>query len=331
MSDAGKKENLLLFGATGYIGVFIIQKIIENKTSFGKIAIFTSPSTVQKKENDTKKLKSEGVEVIVGDVQKPEDILKAFEGINTVISAVGRNVLGEQINWIKLANQTPSITRFFPSEYGTDIEYGPASATEIPHQQKLKVRAALKATTMLDYTYVVTGPYADAQIPAYLCAMPYHADTGSYDVQKRSAMLTGDGNGKISLTTPSDVGKLVVKALLHPDACRNRALRVNSFTTTPAEIVAEFERQLGGEEWTVTHTPYEKLRQLEKDAYTNKAPIAPIFTLRRIWAEGGTLYEKRDNEVIDAEDMETLEDAIRDAIVIQQTGNPDTHKDRKYQ
>ena len=116
--------------------------------------------------------------------------------------------------------------------------------------------------------------------------------------------------------TICSVGKLTVKALLHPEASRNRALKVNSFTTTPTDIVAEFEKQTG-EKWTVAYTSLEKLRELESAAWENKNPIAPLFTLRRIWAEGGTLYEKRDNALIDGEDTETLEDAVKDAIKIQ--------------
>jgi hypothetical protein len=113
------------------------------------------------------------------------------------------------------------------------------------------------------------------------------------------------------------VGKLVVKALLHPEASRNRALRVNSFTTTPSEIVAEFEKQTGGEKWNVSYTPLEKARELEKQAYIDRNPRAVGFTLRRIWGEGGTLYENRDNKLINGEDTETLEDAVRAAVATQ--------------
>ncbi|KAH8650934.1 putative isoflavone reductase like protein [Tricladium varicosporioides] len=325
------KENLLMFGATGYIGAFIINKIVENKASFGRIAIFTSSGTVESKADDIQNLKNRGVEVIVGDVTKSDEILKAYQGIHTVISAVGRNVIAQQIDWIKLADESPSVKRFLPSEYGTDIEYNETSATEIPHQQKLKVRAALRDTKSLDYTYIVTGPYADASGPAYLGALPLHADTGSYNVKDRSAVLIGDGNGKVSLTTCTDVGRLVVKALLHPKESQKKALRVNSFTTTPASIVAEFERQTG-ETWSVTYTSLDKLRELEKHAYETKVPIAPVFTLRRIWAEGGTLYEKRDNALIDADDMDTLENAVRDAIAVQLSGKGEERfKGKKFQ
>lgn len=123
-------------------------------------------------------------------------------GVDTVISAVGRMAIGEQVEWVKLAEQAPTVKRFFPSEYGTDIEYGPESANEAPHQQKLKVRAALKGSSGLDYTYVVTGPYAD--VGGYLGTAPYGPQIGSFDVKEKKAVLIGDGKGKVSLTTPDE-------------------------------------------------------------------------------------------------------------------------------
>lgn len=112
------------------------------------------------------------------------------------------------------------------------------------------------------------------------------------------------------------MGKFVVKALLHPEESRNRALKVNSFTSTPIEIVAEFEKQTG-EKWSVSYTSLEKVRELEKKAYADKSPASTAYTLKRIWAEGGTLYEKRDNGLIDAEDTDTLEIAVKVAIAKQ--------------
>ena len=114
------------------------------------------------------------------------------------------------------------------------------------------------------------------------------------------------------------VGKLVVAALLHPEVSKNRALKVNSFTTTPDEILAEFERQTNSK-WEVQYTPLDKLRELEKREYENKDPRAPLTSLRRIWTEGGTLYEKTDNDEIGAPPMETLDIQVRKAIAALQS------------
>lgn len=316
-----KTENILVFGGTGYIGTYILSDIIASKSAFKRIALFTSSNTVANKSSHIESLKAQGVDIIVGDVQKEEDVLQAYQGIDTIVSCVGRAAIDYQLLWIKLASQTPSIKRFFPSEYGTDIEYKSATASDRPHHQKQKVRAFLETAKDLEYTYVVTGPYADGAGMAYLSACALAPETGSFDVKGKKAVIVGDGKGKISLTTPPDVGKLVVAALLHPTESRNRALHVNSFTTTDHEILAGFEKQTGGEKWAVSYTPQEKLQNWEKEAYEKGVPYAVLFSLKLIWNEGGTLYEKRDNELIGAENMQTVEDAVKKAVQQQVGGS----------
>jgi nucleoside-diphosphate-sugar epimerase len=169
----------------------------------------------------------------------------------------------------------------------------------------------------LEYTYVVTGPYADAGGMYMSPAKPGAEAAGSYDVKGKCAILIADGNGRISLTTMRDVGKLVVATLLHPEVSKNKALKVNSFTTTPNEIVKEFERQTG-DKWDVTFTPMTKLKELERDSWEKQNPKATVYTLRRIWAEGGTLYDQRDNGVIECEDnVDTLRSGVAEAIRVQ--------------
>lgn len=219
---APTKENLLIIGATGYIGTYITEQILLAKESFGRIAIFTSPNTAEKKPEVLDKLRAQGVEVIIGDVKNSQDLLKAFEGlrnpestldraladlfegITTVISAVGRPVIADQIPWLPLLIQASSVKRFFPSEYGTDIEYDSSSANEIPHQQKLKVRAALRKLEAegklegLEYTYVVTGPFAYGYLSNKGITL------GGFDVQGKRAVVLEDGKGKVSLTTDTE-------------------------------------------------------------------------------------------------------------------------------
>ncbi|KAF9890866.1 hypothetical protein FE257_005442 [Aspergillus nanangensis] len=305
------KSNLLMFGATGAIGNYIIKAIINSKDAFGRIAVFTSANTVASKVKEIDALKQAGVEIITGDIASQDDVKAAYSGFDTVISALGRGAIASQIPLIQLAAESSNIKRFVPSEYGTDIEYGPASQHEKPHQQKLKVRAALKEVQgQLEHAYVVTGPYGD--YPFYIgpAAEP---KVGSFDATKKHAVLLGDGNGRISLTSRPDVGKFVVHTLTHWDVARNRAMKVNSFTTTPRGILEEFEKQTNSK-WTVDYTPLEELRRIEKKAWENGAPIATVCTLRRIWTEGSTLYDRRDNEDIGAVQTESLEDLVRGSI-----------------
>lgn len=230
---------------------------------------------------------------------------------DTVISALGRNVILTQIPLLTLAELSPTIHTFYPSEYGTDIEYGPSSANEKPHQLKLQVRKHIRENIRkLKTTYLVTGPYSDL----YFGKMGGEADkTGSFDVKQKKAVLLGTGKGKVSFTTMKDVGRLLVAALKTPTISSPRVLKVNSFTTTPDDILAEFEKQTGGK-WEVVYTPLDELKKLEQDALQKGNPMATVYILRRIWTEGGTLYESRDNGKIGEPPTETLEEQVRKAV-----------------
>lgn len=93
---------------------------------------------------------------------------------------------------------------------------------------------------------------------------------------------------------------------------------MNSFTATNADILHEFEKQTGGQPWEVSYIGLEDLKKKEQAAWESGVPFATAFTLKRIWAEGGTLYDKRDNHLIDAgNDMDSLEIAVANAVKAQ--------------
>lgn len=313
-------SNILIIGGTGLIGEYISNAIVASRQHFNRIGLFTSANTVFTKAAFVDGLKAKDVEIIVGDIKLADDVREAYTDFDTVISCVGRQVITAQLELIRLADKHPDVKRFFPSEYGTDVVHNATSSSELPHQAKLKVRAALAETSTLEYTYLVTGPYADADRGLYLsAAAPQTEEGGSFDVKHKRAVLLGDPSAKINLTTMRDVGKLVVAALRHPSESKNRALLCNSFTTTPNEILVEFEKQTGGEKWDVSVTDLPKLKQLEKEAWANHDPRSVPLSLRRIWTEGGTLYhQKRDNGLVGMEDgVDSLESAVGQAIRVQ--------------
>ncbi|KIW03518.1 uncharacterized protein PV09_05283 [Verruconis gallopava] len=304
-------KSVLVFGATGTIGTYIFDAILAASPPFERVGIFTSAATAESKKQLVEELKAKGVHVHIGDIKNKDDISKAYSnGYDTVVSAIGRAAIADQILPLEIAEQTESVKKFFPSEYGTDIEYGPKSKDEPPHQQKLKVRKYIRENIKrLEYTFLVTGPFAEFYI-----GKPFGA--GGYDVKAKKAILLGTGKERVSLTTMPDVGKLLVAALRHPEASKNKALIVNSFTTTPEEILAEYERQLDTK-FEVQIISLEELRKMEKEAWEKVGLGATGLILKRIWTEGGTLYDHRDNEKIGFTSPDTLEVAVSRAIKAQ--------------
>ncbi|KUI62413.1 Isoflavone reductase [Cytospora mali] len=304
-------KKILVLGSTGVIGKVLVNALISANANFERIGIFTSAETVDNKKDLIESYRSKGVDIVIGDVNDDNDMLEAFKGFDTVVSAVGRFGIDKQIDLISLAERCPNIIRFIPSEYGTDVAYNSDSSKEEPHQKKLRVRAYLESNSIrrLKYAYLVTGPFADL----YVGCMAKEPQMGSFDVERKQATLLGDGTGRVSLTTMADVGRLLVAVLKHPEFCDNKSVKVNSFTTTPQDILTEFERQTDSK-WEVGYTSMDELKRLEGSAWKTGNELATIYTLRRIWTEGSTLYDQTDNEAIGMTKMDTLEMVVQEAV-----------------
>ena len=130
-------NSLLVFGATGVIGTYIINELTKELQAgtFDRLAIFTSQNTVDTKADTIQNLKSQGVEIFIGDVADKDYVRGVLDGsikptsgtprskpFDTIISAAGRNAILTQIPILEIAESTPTVKRFFTSEYGTDIE-----------------------------------------------------------------------------------------------------------------------------------------------------------------------------------------------------------------
>lgn len=91
-----------------------------------------------------------------------------------------------------------------------------------------------------------------------------------------------------------------------------KALKVNSFEVTSNQVLAEYEKQTGTK-WKVSYVPLSKVAEYETKLWEQGHPKAVVLTLRRIWAEGGTLYEKTDNEAIGLKpgDTDTMPDVLK--------------------
>lgn len=73
-------EKVLVFGATGVIGRYIVKALVHAQPPFKRIGIYTSANTVEKKAAEIQSLKDKGAEVIVGDFNDEAKILETYKG-----------------------------------------------------------------------------------------------------------------------------------------------------------------------------------------------------------------------------------------------------------
>ncbi|KAL7910578.1 hypothetical protein GGI35DRAFT_371704 [Trichoderma velutinum] len=303
-----KPLHILAFGATGNIGKHIVDQLIRAKPSFPRISIFTSPNTVTAKPELLSQWKEAGISVIVGDITNSEDVKNAYHGVDTAISCLGRGALEHQFELIRLADESDSVRWFFPSEYGTDPDHDPSSAFEKPHQFKRKVRKTFaEEVKNLKPTYLVTGPYIEMWVDG-------DGTFGGFDVKNKEAVLLGDGEQPIGFTAMEDVGKALVAALQRPEVSVGEVLKIASFTKSPNQILAEYEKQLG-HKLNTKYVALDDVRSLEKKYLDEGNPYAVVGTLRRIWATGGAVYDKLDNEALGLDGrLQSLEEAVRNRL-----------------
>lgn len=194
-------SKILIIGATGAIGKYITSAVVSAEPRIAQhISIFTSPATASNpsKEPLLSSWKSQGLSVITGDISNADDVRNAYSGVDTIISCLGRNALASQIELLKLAEESKDVQWFFPSEYGTDIEYDASSKDEKPHQNKLRVREFIRDNVKrVKCTYVVTGPYIDMYLPL----VPGAEEAGGFDTKSKRAVVVGSGDEKVGFTS----------------------------------------------------------------------------------------------------------------------------------
>ncbi len=191
-------SRILIFGGTGTIGRYITASLLRAKPAFDQVILFTSKNSTETKAPLLNKWKAEGLKIIVGDLTQNNEVISAFQGVDTVISALGRGALQHQFDLIKLAEETESVKWFLPSEYGTDIEHNSKSPNEKPHQTKLKVRKYIADNIKrLKVTYVVTGPYFDMWVDT----VSGTEVAGGFRTDAKAAYVIDDGEGKVGFCT----------------------------------------------------------------------------------------------------------------------------------
>lgn len=84
MTQLEPARNILIIGATGVIGTYITRAIVDDKSSFGRIAVLTSEKTVIEKVRDICALESWGCEVFVANLEDEKGVKKALQGMGLI-------------------------------------------------------------------------------------------------------------------------------------------------------------------------------------------------------------------------------------------------------
>jgi uncharacterized protein YbjT (DUF2867 family) len=191
-------------GGTTGIGSNIVRAILATKKH----------ELVVLSRSERPDLSKQSVSVRVVDYTSHEHLIKALEGVHTVISCIwsfGPDLGTSQLALLKAA-QDAGAKRFVPSDWATD-RYDAISAYAL----KAAVWDAVQASG-LEYTRFINGlwmniwglgaPRNETEALAGYSGPPF-----LIDLKARSALIPGNGSQKVAFTNMRDIGKFVAASL----------------------------------------------------------------------------------------------------------------------
>ncbi|QHN93415.1 Isoflavone reductase-like protein [Arachis hypogaea] len=267
---AGEKSKILIIGGTGYIGKHVVEASAKGgHPTFALVreSTISDPSKAQLIDH----FKSLGVHIVPGDLYDHEKLVKAIKEVDVVISTVGHGQLADQVKIIAAIKEAGNIKRFFPSEFGNDVDrvhaVEPAkSAFEVKAQIRRKIEAE-----GIPFTYVVSNCFAGYFLPTLV-------QPGAFapPPPRDKVIILGDGNPKAIFNSEADIGTYTIRAVDDPRTL-NKVLYIRPPKNTYSfnELVALWEKKIG-KTLEKTYVPEEKLL---KDIQEAPIPVNVILSI----------------------------------------------------
>ncbi|XP_014502064.1 isoflavone reductase-like protein [Vigna radiata var. radiata] len=265
-----EKSKILIIGGTGYIGKHIVEA--SAKAGHPTFALVRE-STVSDpaKAELINHFKALGVNLVHGDLYDHETLVKAIKQVDVVISTVGHLQLADQVKIIAAIKEAGNVKRFFPSEFGNDVDRVHAvEPAKSAFEVKAQIRRAVEAEG-IPHTFVASNYFAGYFLPTL-------AQPGVFapPPPKDKVIIFGDGNPKAIFNKEEDIGTYTIRAVDDPRTLNKilylrPAQNIYSFN----ELVALWEKKIG-KTLEKVYVPEEKLL---KDIEESPIPINVILSI----------------------------------------------------
>ncbi|KAM3304656.1 phenylcoumaran benzylic ether reductase TP7 [Capsicum chacoense] len=275
-----EKIKALIIGGTGYIGKFVVEASAKSgHPTFALVRETTVSDPVKGKIVES--FKNLGVSIVNGDLYDHESLVKAMKQVDVVISTVGMRLLADLVKIIAAIKEAGNIKRFFPSEFGMDVDkLNAVEPAKSMFALKVQIRRAIEAEG-IPYTYVSCNYFAGYFLPNLV-------QPGATAPPRDKVIIPGDGNVKgkskkvpyprppLVFNEEHDIGTYTVKAVDDP-----RALNKTLYVKPPKnilsfnELVAIWEKLIG----KTLEKIYIPVEQILKDIQTSPMPINVILAL----------------------------------------------------
>uniref|UniRef100_A0ACD6AJU1 Uncharacterized protein n=1 Tax=Avena sativa TaxID=4498 RepID=A0ACD6AJU1_AVESA len=277
MASAGEgKSQVLVIGGTGYIGRFIVAASAREGHPTSVLVRDAAPSDPAKAAV-LQGFRDAGVTLVKGDIYDHTSLLAAIKSSDVVISAVGYAQLPDQTLIIAAIKETGNIKRFFPSEFGNDVDHVHAvEPAKSVFGAKARIRRAIEAEG-IPYTFVSSNFFAGRFLPSL-------AQIGVSGPPTDKVLILGDGNVKGVFSAEEDVGTYTIKAVDDPRTLNKILyLRPPSNTLSLNELVSLWEKKHGKTLARVYIPESEVLKNIQESPVPLNVALAICHS---VWVKG---------------------------------------------
>ncbi|CAK8569011.1 unnamed protein product [Lathyrus sativus] len=266
----GEKSKILIIGGTGYIGKHIVEASAKaGHPTFALVRESTLSGPA--KANLLNHFKTLGVNLVPGDLYDHESLVKAIKEVDVVISTLRQVQLADQVKIIAAIKEAGNIKRFFPSEFGTDVDRAHAvEPAKSAYEVKARIRRTIEAEG-IPYTYVSSNYFAGYSLATL-------AQPGQFapPPPKDKVFIYGDGNPKAVFNKEDDIATFTIRAVDDPRTL-NKILYIkppkNIYSFN--ELVALWENKIG-KSVEKSYIPEDKL---VKDIEAAAIPINVVLAI----------------------------------------------------
>ncbi|XP_057821826.2 phenylcoumaran benzylic ether reductase IRL1 [Cryptomeria japonica] len=231
-------SRILIIGATGYIGRHVANAALaQGHPTF--LLVRESTTSNPEKAQLLESFTSKGATLVHGSIDDYASLVEAVKKVDVVISTVGAEQIADQFTLIKAIKAVGTVKRFFPSEFGIDVDRHHAEEPmKSMFDLKVKLRRTIEAES-IPYTYVVPNSFAGYFLSNI-------AQLGLTAPPRDKVVIYGDGTSKSVYSKEEDIGTFTIKAVDDPRTLNKILyLRPPGNTISTNDLVALWESKIG--------------------------------------------------------------------------------------
>ncbi|KAL3697222.1 hypothetical protein R1sor_011298 [Riccia sorocarpa] len=287
---ADTKSKVLIIGATGYLGNYLVKASIKLGHPTFILARSPTPSDPAKAQL-LKSFRDSGVTVLEGDLNDHENLVNVLRQVDVVIATLSGSGVRDQVNILKAAKEAGTIKRFLPSEFANDVDKATIDFKEVAESGDFEVKKSIRREVEksgIPYTFVVSGGFA-----AFFVANLGNDNLTSPPRDK--VTIWGDGTAKGIFNNEEDIATFTLKAIDDPRT-ENKTLHIRpkENRVSQRDIVTLWEKKIGHTLEKTVVSEEELAKIIQETPFPNNILHAVRYS---VWVKGSQNFQLDSNDV----------------------------------